>query len=77
MIGFELGKNMSDCPDHWYNFITELQHQMDYYRDVSVTKINKVLKIYGGRYRFTGSRKNPTIEFENEQGYVMYLLRWS
>ena len=77
MIGFELGAIMSNCPNHWYNFITEFQHQMYYNEDVSVTKINKALKIYGGRYRFRGSRKNPTIEFENEEGYVMYLLRWT
>lgn len=78
MIGFELEKNMNQCPRHWYNFICDLQKQKkEYYRDVSMQRIQQALKLYGARYRLNGSRPNPTIEFETEQGYMMFLLRWA
>lgn len=77
IIGFELGANMADCPKCWYNFICDQQNKYNFYRDVSVARIRSGLKPYGGRYHFRGSRKHPTIEFETEQGYTMFLLKYS
>lgn len=73
MIGFELSDRLIDCPLCWQNFITAAQEF--FWEDVAVRRINVMLKPYGGRYRMTG--ENGFIEFESEQDYTLFALKWS
>lgn len=76
MIGFQLGKSMSQCPKYWDNFIRYLQKGF-YTRDVAMPVIQQELKKYGARYRLAGSEPNDYIEFADEEHLMVFVLRWS
>jgi len=46
-------------------------------RDVSVSIIQRELKPYGGRYHLAGSESQEYIEFDTEQQFTLFVLRWS
>ena len=63
---------------YWFiNFITEKRKEDPETLDVDV--FNERLKLFHARYIImdnTGTI-NPYIEFENEEYYSMFILRWS
>jgi len=75
---FELRNTFAQCPVSWQNFITHLQSEFDMWdRDVSVPIIQRELKLYGGRYHIAGSEPNDYIEFDTEEQFTLFALRWS
>jgi len=75
---FDLHSTFVGCPVYWQNFITHLQNENDMWdRDVSVPIIQRELKPYSGRYHMAGSEPNDYIEFDTEQQFTLFVLRWS
>ena len=75
---FNLHSTFVGCPVYWQNFITHLQNEFDMWgREVSVTIIQRELKPYGGRYHLAGSEPWDYIEFDTEQQFTLFVLRWS
>jgi hypothetical protein len=75
---FELRNTFARCPVYWQNFITHLQNENDMWnRDVSIPIIQRELKPYNGRYRMAGSEPWDYIEFDTEQQFTLFVLRWS
>lgn len=75
---FDLHSTFVGCPVYWQNFITHLQNENDMWdRDVSVPIIQRELKPYRGRYHMAGSEPNDYIEFDTEQQFTLFVLKWS
>jgi hypothetical protein len=75
---FSLHSTFVGCPIYWQNFIIFLQSEFDLWnRDVSVPVIQRELRPYGGRYHMAGSESNDYIEFDTEEQFAWFVLRWS
>ena len=75
---FDLHSTFAGCPVYWQNFIIYLQNENDMYdRDVSISLIQRELKPYYGRYHMAGSEPWDYIEFDTEQQFTLFVLRWS
>jgi len=78
MKHFSLHSTFAGCPIYWQNFIIYLNNEFDMWgRDVSVSIIQRELKPYGGRYHLAGSESREYIEFDTEQQFTLFVLRWS
>ena len=75
---FDLHSTFAGCPVYWQNFIIHLQNENDMYdREVSVPIIQRELKPYGGRYHMADSEPDDYIEFDTEQQFTLFALRWA
>ena len=66
------------CPIYWQNFITHLQNENDMWnREVSVPIIQGELRPFGGRYHMAGSELYDYIDFNTDEQFTLFVLRWS
>lgn len=78
MIRIMLGHSMPECPKWWENFIADLQQRLNCCGDdVPVPAINYALEKYGARCRYLpGLSTQVAIDFDSEQNYTLFTLRW-
>lgn len=70
-------KVYSVSPQHWKNLIDYLiaNDQVDD-EGATIAAINYELKQFDARYIDSDINTYASVEFENEEGYIMYLLKW-
>lgn len=65
----------TQAPHWWDNFI-EYHREFNWYKS-----INETLKPFGGKFRITfndnGIANERWLEFEREEQYTWFILRWS
>jgi hypothetical protein len=78
MKQFNLAPSLAKCPIYWQNFITDLQDRTNHFdRDVATPIIQRELRPYGARYHFAGPSPWGYIEFDREEQFTLFVLRWS
>ena len=74
MTGFCIHTYMYQCPVYWQNFINHLQTEGSF-DEVPLDVINQALSYYGGRW--VQGRNATSVEFDNNAGFTMFVLRWA
>ena len=66
---------LQDCPDFWKNFIEHCRQGFDSRKHVDcIDYLNSELRLYGAQAYFGADN---FIEFNTDQEYLLFLLRWS
>jgi len=77
----ELANFMCSCPEPWQNFMntTKFSQDKDFdkHGDVKIRSINRELRPYNGKYREHGPTGKSCLQFTDQQGYAMFLLKYS
>ncbi len=63
-----------ETPQFWINFYKHIEPKKMLTLSGVVQHINRELKTYNAKYVHGGSSR---LEFESEQDYMLFLLRWS